>query len=309
MRDRKEKDLERLYDLLKRSKSINFRCNSVIFLSYLKEMYPSNKHIMKLNRRIKFQSIMHIGKIIGNTTSLLIDNKKFVKENKGFNTLIPNSGLSYCNINKLVIPFDELYQILLSFSKSLDNDFYLFVKKLIDDKKILIRIKTNKKMFGLDSDISTGMGYNLSIENGLYFIYLNRFNSISDLLVLVHEIGHLYYCYINKINSFDKKTRNDDIKEEIPSRIMERLLVNYLYNYNNSYAIITEKELNNNIIRDETKNNKYTKMKYTLGDFASYIFKDYINKEISLDNFMRYIYSSCYHEILDNANKGFNKRM
>lgn len=300
MDNKRKKDLNGLYDILKRSNSIYFLERFYYYLSFLKKVYPNDQYIINLFNKVNYSYRVHGGKLIKMNCEILSKVKEFEEKNKEyFSKTIPSNNLLYCKNNINMISQEELKSIILNFALSLSNEFYLFVKYVIDNNKIFLPNKCN--------DLSNGFSMLVSVNFGGYYIYLNHFLNIDDLLVLVHEIGHLYYYYLNNIANFKLKKPEAAIKEEIVPRMMEWLLIEYFGLYNKLYMENATISLNNSIICDDKSKSEYIRMRYQLGDFASWASKDYINKEISFDNFVRYIYHTDYHEVLENANRSHQK--
>ena len=143
----------------------------------------------------------------------LKDKKKkyelFMCENKDFfdkNVLI-NDYSNKSHIDKITkLSKDNISQIIKEFLLSIDNDLYLFYQKMESEGRIIIG--------GEAACYFSSCGDSNNINT------IEKLETLEDIMILMHEIGHAYYNYINNVTMKEEDDFQNEIKSEIPANLL-----------------------------------------------------------------------------------------
>ena len=258
-------------------------------LSLLKSAYTNNIDIHNMcdiiNKKIDINEIR--------TSELEWQNKanEYIKDTNFFwNENIPSVDISDDLHNSFdTLEKNNLFFIFESFLYDLDKELFLFYQEMQNENRF---IKGHNNL-----TIHT------SINNYKTLIILNEFHSLRDLLIFSHEIGHAYYIYLNKVSIMDEMDICNNIKGEIPAKIMEIEFINYL---SKMMIIETSKTLQNeflfNMHLSSLRRYNYDSLRYLI---ASYIAEN-INNDINITEYFKKIYQDNVYSLIMNVNNKEN---
>ena len=294
-------DVYILYQKCRKTKDLNLLRHAIGTIGDLLNLFPKKKELLLLYLRVcilhKFISYKH-----NEHQRDIYD--EFLRENDSFLLTIP----SY-SVRKQIITFQKfdnllLAQIIDDFFMNLSSDLTLTFEQAKNERRILIRKPTIKGDL-CRCHYKQETGFCNNIVNQKYFTYVNQFNTLSDACILVHEIGHYYYGLLNNQKEDDYYNPEMIIKREIPSRMMELLLIDYLKRIGyQDEAMKLQAKYNEHMIYHFYDNSYDTFICYTylLGSYISTEYADLlINKQVSLEEFFQGIYETDYKDILQNT--------
>ncbi len=219
--------LKELYDYFKYTNNVCEKAFVWDVFSNMSDIYSNDLEIQKMFRDISL-ACRNLKPLMDNMDYSFFENKKiFMKDNEAlFKERISDSTTIYYSANQnKKYSENELKGILKSFLYSVSTDLLDFYKEMRYNDAIIIGRK--RKIEGYTSFIS--------LNNSDSYICVKKLNNLYDLKVLVHEIGHAYYNYINNIQFMESRELDNLIKSEIPAMWLELLLVMYLGNYKIKY--------------------------------------------------------------------------
>lgn len=279
---------------------------AICLLDNLKVIFPYNYDIDQLYQKLSDISSMEMHE--KHLEQVLMYRDNFIRDNKGFfDTMLP-----YVRNKKLNNPvfhsleFDYFKKLLYGFLGSVSPRLLFFYKKIEKDGKIFVRSPSSKeKIFGYNSSESNGFVVPLN-----YCIYINKCSSILDLCVLVHEIAHAYYYYCNNYQVNELINPLHEIKEEIPARLLERLLIDYLAeNGLTMYAYLLDLNYQDNIIKNIRNADLFNRYKYSIANFIAYELSPLINNGVTLEEFNNAIYENDYRIIIADTIREYDKKL
>lgn len=219
------------------------------------------------------------------------------------------------DINYSTLDYDFLNWLKKEFIMSLGYEFYNFYCYYADSGRISARRPGCKeKIYTYDPGAAAGVMIPLHPYDYQSVIYLNKYNDINDLMNLMHELGHAYFHYVNRCGFMDYISAKDNIKTEIPSKMMEQLFIRFLYqNGFNEFANALSIQFSKAARRSQIDSDMCNCYKYCLGSFISQIFINDIGTNYTLEEFFNYIHCANYQELLqickaNNPEKGKTKR-
>ena len=265
-------------------------------LGYLKEEYPNKSLINSIynviNSKVDLISI-EIRKAElewkNKTNKYIRDTSFFWNEN--ISSIDINSDCSHNILNDLAKR--SLLFIFESFLSDLDNKLYSFYQEMQNENRIILG--------------HNNMTIHTSVNNYKTLIIINELHNLLDLLVFSHEIGHAYYIYLNKISVIDEMDIYNNIKGEIPAKIMEIKFINYL---SKMMVIEPSKILQNefdiNMHLSSLRRDDYDSLRYLIG---AYMAKN-INNDINITDYFKKIYeNNVYSLIIGLNNENENRKV
>lgn len=242
--------------------------------------------------------------------------KFFVKQKKELIDAIPPfEAYKDISINYSVLDFDFLNWLKKEFTMSLGPRFYEFCRDYEENGRISIRRPGCKEIIHTyNPGRAAGVMIPLHPYDYQSVIYINKFNDINDLMNLMHELGHAYFHYVNRCGFMDYISAKDNIKTEIPSKMMEQLFIRFLYqNGFNQYANALSIQFSKSARCSQIDSDMCNFYKYCFGSFISQIFINDIGTNYTLEEFLHYIHFANYQELLqickaNNPKKGKTKR-
>ena len=257
-------------------------------LEYFKELLPYDEEIDELFNKIGLKVSMAYCEF--GLDEQLRKNKKqeFVKNNiKTIDEQMPMTEKEYEDENWFldVLDYVTLDRILGSFLKSTSKDLDAFYRKMIKENRVIQSYDNNTAI--------------TSLKNSKSIIFINNLDTLRDLEILVHEIGHAYYIYLNKERVIERNNVNVEIKEEIAPKIMEIMFIKFLEEHGYKESLILKNEFDLTMQECFNKRNDFDKLKYYV---ASYIASNIDNKE-NIERLFKDIYKNDFLSIIDRVNE------
>ncbi len=244
--------------------SNNYDVKSYIiqFFHWLKIEYPNDEIVRTLYSRImtsltpKELNLLRINANISDIyqSQYVIDNIDYLEDT----IQIDKKG----SFKKRNIPLTKelINYILESFLKSVSIELYLFYKNMLHNNHIIFKTMRNKE--------SLGNTFIISADGPETIIFVNKLHNIHDLMVLVHELGHAYYCYLGNIKLEEHLTVKEKIKSEIPSKLLEKLFIQYLWDTCFYYqANQLQKRYDSSMLLERENLENFDNLKYLVGSF------------------------------------------
>lgn len=281
---------------------------ALTFFSYLKELLPKDGDIDMFYQSINANFRCFSDEFERYEIYLQLKEDSFIGENMTFfEELLPKLDLNYESVPSIKMNYDDLMELLFSFAKSISNDFYAFVNKTLSEGRIFRRnSEFHDDVFDIAEQEENGFYCAVFSKPEVYFAYINRFDTIMSLSVLIHEIGHLYYHYLD-LNESTYYEPESKIKSEIPTRIMELLFIKYLDSRHLYYlSDILKRIFANNLNANQKNSNLIIRYKYLLANFVASEFSGLINEKVSLEEFFGSIQASSYKDILVDTRKYYD---
>ena len=300
-------DIYRLYESFYSTTDINvkrfifskFSCLIKIFPSctFINEMYYN---LLKYTER-NYRQLEYLNERDKQKT------QNFIKANEEYiEDLVPFGKKIQNETSFVEVPAYYLDMILDSFFQYISPVLNEFYHRMNREGRILINninclpLNTNDK-----KHVHNGFVDYLSVNEPKCYIYLNSYNSFMDMAILAHEMGHAYYSYVNDINFNDFSDNNQIIKLEIPSKMLEILLVRYLKEigyFKEARSIMNV--FNKRITEDRNYKNRMSKLKYSIGGFIGSQYADLINN-YSIEDIFHHIFLTDFRNLLDTSDKHF----
>ena len=252
--------------------------------SYLSDLFPNDLDIQKMfcdiaKKAIKIEKLISV-----EDKKMNREIKYFMKDNKHFfRDIIPDiKGYYKGDINTFSDENNEyLTMILESFLQSVSMSFFRFYKKIVNEERI-IKADDNQVAFS-------------SLYSADTFVFIENFKSIFDVMVLVHELAHSYYYFLNNEILNERQNIENNIKEEIPSRMIELMFINYIkkMNLNDTYLKL-KKEYENELYYYNENRSEIKNIKYLIGSYMAY----QLYNKYSIEDYFYHVYESNYQDLL-----------
>lgn len=182
----------------------------------------------------------------------------------------------------------------------------MFLQKISPELFWFYKALNEKQMVIIDSKRKDNITYVLYANNTI--IMINKLNNYDDLVRFVNEIGYAYYNYLNNVHLNETFHLDYDIKAKIPGKILELLLIQFLYQ-NKMYSSPLNIERKNiaQILENQKMPMSYTKMQKDLTYYvSSYYAKIY--GDLSLEKIFQNIYTSDSINLIKYCNSNINNQ-
>ena len=291
-----KEEIKKLYKSFNKTDNAYEKEYILSFFDYLKNVFIEDKEIIKMSDDINYKMMSLREDRIW--FLLTRENKinKYVFDNKDFfyeNIPVPNEFHKISQ--KSIFPLDEdnVIFILEEFFKSINEDLYEFYQMLNDEERVI---------YGLSNETAY-----TSLNNSNTVIFIKGLEDLIDMMVLVHEIGHSYYFYINNTKIAEREEIDVEIKEEIPAKILEIKFIKFLRDNGFYEQSMVLKNLFDYVFYEYGKsNNKYEGLKYII---ASHVANTQ-GEDADVESFFKYIYGTSTDKIiLDNNKKNSDKKL
>ncbi len=257
--------------------------------SYFSDLYPNEEDVQQMFRNISRKSIQIEKEMLSDEKKFSRQEKSFMRENKRFfHKYIPYIKENYKDemTNFSVKERGYLKMLMETFLQNLSLDFYYFYKKMVNEERLILANENQVAFSSLDKSDT--------------FIFYKKFDNVFDVMVLVHELAHSYYYYLNNEKLIDRKDLNKSIKEEIPSRMVELLFINYLNSINlMEFSIKLKNEYDNDLSYYNTNRNSIVNIKYLIGTYLAYQFCE----KYTIEEYFRYVCENDFQNLLMEANE------
>ena len=270
-----EKELRKLYDAFKETDDIYIKGYIWTVFSNFSIYYKNNYEIKKMFDEISM-ACQYLRKKIKYYDLLEKQSKnEFINANIELINNIPNYFYLFnTKFDKKKHSKEGLNHILESFLNSISFDLLKFYKNIEQEGRIIVLNKRN-------SDGYTGFS---SINDCNNYICINKYETMDDVKVLVHEIGHAYYNYCNNITIDELNKLDLNIKSEVPAILLENLFHIYCRGYN-----VVKKE--------KIKIKNYNDLLYLYGMYTV-SFLQMGMSEIKIEEVYKSIYNIDYTELM-----------
>ncbi len=217
-----EIELKKLYDIFKETDDIYVKGYIWTVFSNFSLYYKNNNEIRKMFDEISM-ACQYLRKDFKYYN--LLDKKskeEFLKNNTYLIDDIPDSFcLIYTKFDKKKHSKEGLNRVLESFLNSISFELLNFYKNMNNEGRIIVLNKHG-------NDGYTGFS---SVNDSSNYICINKYETMDDLKILIHEIGHAYYNYINDVQLSDLNNLELNIKSEVPAILLENLFNIYCRSY------------------------------------------------------------------------------
>ena len=203
------------------------------------------------------------------------------------------------NYHFMNINLYNVFYILDSFFQKIGQKSYDFYHKLLEEKKIICRSPYyTGVMCGMNYNEVDGVAFLSSLRGGNGYAVINKFETLYDLVCLVHEIGHVYSFHVINYGLKDFDSHEELLLLEIPSRLLELLFILYLIElgiYEGKILL----QIFINTSKYERFNSDLTKRyKYGIGDMFALSYFDLIPNTISFEDFIKDVYEGSFEEVV-----------
>ena len=261
----------------------------VSFFDYLKAVFNDDKEIIEMSDDIN-KKMMNLRR---DSIFFLIARKRkideYVENNQDFfyeNIIAPDSFEKIMSDCIFPLRDDNITYILEEFFKNMGKGIYDYYKKINDEGRVFL-------------GISNETAYT-SLNNSNTIIFVKSLEDLLDMMVLIHEIGHAYYFYLNNTKIRERNNIENEIKEEIPAKIMEIKFINFLKDNALYEQSIVLKNLFDYVFYEYGRSeNKFDALKYTIASDIA----ETSGNDVDIDNYFKHIYSTdIYKLVLENTN-------
>ena len=282
-------EIKELYASFDKTNSMYEKGYIASFFDYLKNVVPDDVYINdmcnKINKKLKFYDLDYIVHLLKRRD----DTKKFIKNTKTFIKQNIDDYERRVNVRSdKLIPLnnDNISYILDEFLKSLDMDIYNYYHKLGEEGRILY-----------SNDNNTAF---TSLYNSNMVIFIEKLSNLEDVLVFVHELGHAYYFNLNNERVIERENIATEIKDEIPSKLMETKFIKFLEdNHIFEQAIILQDLFDSIIYECSHKRDDYDDLKYLIGADIAFKLKDV---ELDITEYFKHVYKSDIYTLISEKN-------
>lgn len=281
-------EIRELYSSFDDSNSFYEKEYIMALFEYLKALFNEDHEIREMSKNINKKILSLRKESILYLLSREERIKKYVEENKDFfneNIIPPDTFRKVSDNSIFPLRDDNITYILDEFFKSIGEPVHNFYKKINDENRVIL---------GISNEISY-----TSINNSNAIIFIKNLSDLLDMMVLVHEIGHAYYFNINNCKISERDNIENEIKEEIPAKIMEMKFIHFLRK-NGVYeqSIVLENAFDYVFYEYGRISDKFEGLKYII---ASDIAKT-IGRDVDINEYYQHIYGTdIYNLVLENS--------
>ena len=260
----------------------------VLAINYLKYVYNNDQDI-----DILFHDVHeHDNLFYYDHIKYVLDNKEkkndFMKEYNSFfqENISEVDEQNRFSTHKLTsLNKDDSKKIIESFLKNISPSMYLFYQKMISEGRIVFST--------LNETIFT------SLDNSNTIIFVQELDNIRDILIFIHELSHAYYYYINNVKLHNRDELTNELKEEIPTKVMEMKFINYLQKKHLGNSGIANDLFDYLMFKADQKRYSFNGMKYLLGSKIAINLKD---SDFNVEEFFQYVYDENVFDLIKENN-------
>ena len=295
MKEGLKKELRELYHSFDKTNNFYEKGYIISFFDYLKNVFPNDLDIIKMNRDLIYKMNLYSDYFTKYSEFRGKKIDKFVKKKTVFfDRRITKDNKEFKLINGTLIPLgkDNIAYLIETFLGSIDKDLLEFYRKINSEGRITFSPE-NITAF-------------TSLSNSNTMIFIEKLENLKDIMILMHEIGHAYYFYINNMKISERENVLSELKDEIPAKVLEIKFVKFLQNNGVFEQGLVLESLFDEIIEEcNKKRDNYDNLKYLI---ASSIAKSVKDKEFDLAKYYKHIYKSdaynLVNEIVDDRKLG-----
>ncbi len=266
------------------------------FIDYLNSIMPDDKDISKMKEEIHAK----VNLISNDFLMFLLSRKNvinnFVNSNSNiFSELIPSTPKTIeKDFNEMnTLSKEDISLIIGYFLGNLDERLFQFYNKMCEEGRI---ISSNTNNIALTS-----------LYNSNTIIFIKNLETIEDIMVLMHELAHAYYIFINHYKIIDRSSIDFEIKDEIPAKVMEMKFIKFLEE-NKVYeaSSILNSFFLNMMSECDNKRDNYENLKYLIASDIALKLRD---NRLDITKLYKYLYKNNIYDIYNEFTneKGFKK--
>ena len=278
-----KKEIQELYNSFDKTNNFYEKGYILTFLDYLNSILD-DKEIKDMRDMINIKmfscrdSYLHF--LISRSNSI----SEFVKRNKEFfnekiivskEQKFPYEYLSSLNDESISSVIDE-------FLKTFDFRIYKFYRRMVDEGRIIC---------SNDNNIAI-----TSLNHSKTIIFIKDLNDLHDIMILLHELAHAYYIYINKLKVIERCDITKEIKDEIPAKIMEIKFIKFISNINNYSSMVLKNTFNEILYECDSKRDNYENIKYLIASFIAQKLED---DDLNITNYYKYLHQNDIYKIIN----------
>ncbi len=293
--------MEDNYQLFINTKSLDEKIYILGLVNELSNIFDDNLKLKLIKDKLIMRSLLFSNKMF--LMQAIDENNKYDYVTNNIDSILESINMerkkrvhiAYINFFPSLKP-KEIEFILNDFFSQLSSSLYEFYLNL---KK--------SSIFVSDRCEEDGKAFILSPRSSNTFVVIRKLANYLDLSILIHEIGHAYYNAINNVNLDYINVLDNDIKGEIPSRLLELFFIDYLMNNNCSRcANILKNKYRNFLNIERYKLDDYRNLKYYLGNYLAFKLKD--NNQGTIEELFKLINNNTLNDLLKNKEVKVFKR-
>ena len=287
-----KKEIKNLIESFDKTEDFYEKGYILTLIDYLSEVVPNDKDILSM-KEVIHSKVNLISKELLLYSTIRRDEigSYMIKSSSFFNEHIESiEKKETYNQQKLVsLSHENISYLISDFLASIDSNIYKFYDRMCQEGRILYSIENNTALTSLD--------------NSETVIFVEKLENLEDVMVLLHELAHAYYMYINNYLVKDRESLPMEIKDEIPAKIMEQEFIKYLRNNGVIEASLVLEDLFDAIMYEcDNRRYNFENLKYLI---ASNIALSVRDKDINLTEYYKYIYETDIYTII--KEKGLGK--
>ncbi len=254
----------------------------LLSINKLLKVYPDDPELLKM-RDITTLKLAYLGQEFKSYTR--DRNQKiseFMKKNYDFFSNKIDFGSDYVEsgIDESVlksISEEEINQVIKSFLDSLDKEMYPYYQKMVNEGRVVT---------GDECTVAFTSLYDVNHQ----IIISKEIKSIQEVMFLMHEFAHSYYCHVteSRIGLLDSPIV--EIKDEIAPVIIERMFIDYIreHGYYNE-SLVLEDKFNKDYQTNYYYKAEFKIFKYLVGKFIA---QKIHNKDIDFTKYLKHIFNT-----------------
>lgn len=287
-----KKEIKNLIESFDKTEDFYEKGYILTLIDYLSKVVPNDKDILSMREVIHSKANLISKELLLYSTIRRDEIGSYmIKSSSFFNEHIESiEKKETYNQQKLVsLSHENISYLISDFLDGIDSNIYKFYDKMCQEGRILYSIENNTALTSLD--------------NSETVIFVEKLENLEDVMVLLHELAHAYYMYINNYLVKDRESLPMEIKDEIPAKIMEQAFIKYLRNNGVIEASLILEDLFDAIMYEcDNRRYNFENLKYLI---ASNIALSVQDKDINLTEYYKYIYETDIYTII--KEKGLGK--
>ena len=257
-------------------------------VNYLSENMPDDQDILDMRNEIRAKMCFLSNEYLNYFISRSEDIIKFMRENiNSFDIMIDKVDKNDDSIEYELpeLSNENIGYIIESFLKSIDKNILEFYRQIINEGRVLYGTKNNIAF--------------TSLYNSKTIIFIEDLRDIQDICIFLHELSHAYYIYVNNYRIRDRENLQVEIKDEIPSKMMEYKFILFVENNFNKEYFVLKKYYDSIMYECYTKRDHYENLKYLI---ASVIASNIGDRRFNMTRYFKHVYNKDVFSLINEAN-------
>ena len=182
---------------------------------------------------------------------------------------------------------ESIEKIIDLFLQSISMDIFSFYKKYKLENRIL---------FSHDGNTAY-----TSLYNSNTIVFIPKMENLKDIMILMHELGHAYYFYINNAKIRERDDILVELKDEIPAKILEMKFIKFIKEkIDYQQGLILDNIFDLNMYEYYIEEDDFDSLKYLI---ASFIAKKISDKNFNISKYFERLYrNDIYNIVVENNN-------